>query len=218
MKEFVAIASHDLRTPITVIKGFAQTLEMQWDEISDEQRTRFLATIHRHVDHLGAIVDDLLTSSRIDAGAIAPALQPVALYAFVERVLADLDPDGATNAELDVPVEMKVSADPEHLNRVLSNLISNARRYGSPPVSIRATREAGAIVLRVCDAGPGLEPEFAARAFEKFARADKRRSKETQGTGLGLAIVRGLARAGGGDAWYEPVVPRGACFAVRLPG
>jgi signal transduction histidine kinase len=191
---------------------------MQWTDLSDEQRVRFLGTIHRHVDHLGAIVDDLLTSSRLDAGAIAPSRQEIPLRAFVERVIGDLDPDREMKGDVQIDPELGVSADPEHLNRVLSNLVSNARRYGAPPVSVKAERDGGNVVIRVCDEGPGLDPEFASRAFEKFARADKRRSKETQGTGLGLAIVRGLVRAGGGDTWYEAVVPRGACFAVRLPG
>jgi len=216
MREFLAIASHDLRTPVTVIKGFASTLERDGARFDDDQRQQFLSTIRRHADHLGAIIDDLLTTSRLDAGVLEPNPTAVPLAAFVERVVADLGEPA--QADVDIPADVVAWVDEEHLRRMLSNYLVNAQRYGAPPVTVGARRTDGAAVeVRVCDAGPGVPPEFEARVFEKFARADKRNSRDNQGTGLGLAIVRGLARAAGGEAWYERVEPHGACFAVRLP-
>lgn len=215
MREFLAIASHDLRTPVTVIKGFASTLESGGDRIDPLQRQQFLATIRRHADHLGAIIDDLLTTSRLEADVLEPSPSVVRLRPFVERVVGDVA--ATLQADIDVPVGLAVRVDEEHLQRMLSNYLVNAGKYGAPPVIVRARPAGDVIEIVVCDQGRGVAPEFEARVFEKFARADKRNSRDNQGTGLGLAIVRGLARAAGGDAWYERNHPSGACFGVRLP-
>jgi signal transduction histidine kinase len=99
----------------------------------------------------------------------------------------------------------------------VQNLVKNALVYGAPPVRVSLTSEDGSIVVRVSDNGAGVAPEFVPRLFEKFARADKKKSDDARGTGLGLSIVRGLAQANGGDAWYEPNTEAGATFAFRLP-
>ena len=215
MREFLAIASHDLRTPVTVIKGFASTLEGEGDRIDVAQRQQFLATIRRHADHLGAIIDDLLTTSRLEADVLEPNPTVVEVRPFVERVVDDHR--DTLLAEVDVPFGLAVLVDEEHLQRMLSNFLVNALRYGAAPVTVRASVAGTMVEIVVCDEGEGVPPEFEARVFEKFARADKRNSRDNQGTGLGLAIVRGLARAAGGDAWYERNQPTGACFGVRLP-
>lgn len=215
MREFLAIASHDLRTPVTVIKGFASTLERDGDLLGDDQRRQFLGTIRRHADHLGAIIDDLLTTSRLDAGVLEPNPSAVSLAPFVERVVSDLRETLQANVE--VPDDLVAWVDEEHLQRMLSNYLVNALRYGMAPVHVRATRTGDDVEVRVIDHGAGVPEEFEPRIFDKFARVDKRNSQDNQGTGLGLAIVRGLARAGGGDAWYERNQPNGACFAIRLP-
>jgi signal transduction histidine kinase len=107
--------------------------------------------------------------------------------------------------------------DEEHLQRMVTNYLVNSLRYGAPPVTVRACRVGADVEVRVLDRGLGVPEEFRARVFDKFARGDKRLSRDNQGTGLGLAIVRGLARAAGGDAWYEPNEPSGASFGLRLP-
>ena len=217
MREFVAIASHDLRTPVTVIKGFASTLEQDWEHVPDEQRSQYLAAVRRHADHLGVIIDDLLTTSRLDAGVLEPSPADVELRPFLEALAADLRAEAP--ADLEVPDGVAVRVDPEHLRRIVTNYLVNAFRYGAPPVTVRVTATAGRkeVEIVVCDEGEGVPDEFQPRVFEKFARVDKRNSRANQGTGLGLAIVRGLARAAGGDAWYRPNSPTGACFGVRLP-
>ena len=216
MREFVAIASHDLRTPVTVIKGFAAALESDLDNIAAEQRQQYLGTIRRHADHLGVIIDDLLTTSRLDAGVIEPTPSDVAVEPFLRRLAEDLHPDEPVLIEVE-PSDLHLRVDAEHLQRMVTNYLVNAFRYGAPPVTITAKRVGETVEIVVCDEGDGVPPDFVERAFDKFARVDKRHSKESQGTGLGLAIVRGLARASGGDAWVRPNVPHGACFGVRLP-
>ena len=216
MREFVAIASHDLRTPVTVIKGFAAALESDPERIGPEQRQQYLGTIRRHADHLGVIIDDLLTTSRLDAGVIEPNPSDVSLDPFLRRLAADLHPDGEVGIHV-APRNLAARVDPEHLQRMITNYLVNASRYGAPPVTVRAGRVGETVEIMVCDEGPGLPPDFIDRAFDKFARVDKRHSRESQGTGLGLAIVRGLARAAGGDAWVRPNTGRGACFGLRLP-
>jgi signal transduction histidine kinase len=216
MREFVAIASHDLRTPVTVIKGFVGAMESDPEGITPEQRQQYLGTIKRHADHLGVIIDDLLTTSRLDAGVIEPTPGDVALEPFLQRLVADLHPEVPVVVEV-APPDLTFRADPEHLQRMITNYLVNAFRYGAPPVTITAKLVADTVEIVVCDEGPGLPQDFVGRAFDKFARVDKRHSRESQGTGLGLAIVRGLARASGGDAWVRPNQPHGACFGIRLP-
>ncbi|HVE94541.1 MAG TPA: ATP-binding protein [Acidimicrobiales bacterium] len=210
MREFVAIASHDLRTPVAAIKGYAELLT----DGSDVANKEFAATIIRQADHLSRIVDDLLTVSRIDSGALEPQRAQLALREVVYEVVADLGVSDSTAVEgVDGLV---VLADPDHLRRMLRNLLENAQNYGEPPVEIVACSSDGAVEIRVCDRGAGIAPDFESRLFERFARSSKAISRSKHGTGLGLSIVRGLARAGGGDAWYERR-PEGACFGVRLP-
>ena len=216
MREFVAIASHDLRTPVTVIKGFAAALESDVDNIAPEQRNQYLGTIRRHADHLGVIIDDLLTTSRLDAGVIEPTPTSNLLESCLRRIATDLQPEEEVAIDV-VPPDLTAWVDPEHLQRMVTNYLVNAFRYGAPPVTIRARRVGETAEIVVCDQGPGVPAEFIERAFEKFARVDKRHSKESQGTGLGLAIVKGLARAAGGDAWVRGNEPKGACFGLRLP-
>ena len=216
MREFVAIASHDLRTPVTVIKGFAAALEADLDNIPGEQRQQYLGTIRRHADHLGVIIDDLLTTSRLDAGVIEPNPSDIDLEPLLRRVVADLHPDDEVRIDV-LPAGLCAWVDAEHLQRMVTNYLVNAFRYGAPPVTITGRRVGETVELVVSDEGPGVPPDFIDRAFDKFARVDKRHSKESQGTGLGLAIVKGLARAAGGDAWVRPNEPNGACFGLRLP-
>jgi signal transduction histidine kinase len=110
-----------------------------------------------------------------------------------------------------------VTADSDRLCQILVNYVSNALRYGTPPVTVVATVEQGWAQVRVDDAGTGVAEEFVPHLFEKFARSGRAKTRYVDGTGLGLAIVRQLARAQGGDAWYEPNQPNGSRFCLRLP-
>ncbi|MEX2394197.1 MAG: HAMP domain-containing sensor histidine kinase, partial [Actinomycetota bacterium] len=214
MRDFVAIASHDLRTPVTVIRGFTQMMAPGFAELTDDQRNEFNAAIERQVTHLDRLVGDLLTVSKLDVEEIEVVPGRVELVTAVRDTVATLADGGV---EICGDELVTVSADPEHVVRMLQNYIKNATVYGKPPIVISVRSENAFGVVRVTDRGPGVPDYFVPRLFEKFARVDKKKSRSVQGTGLGLSIVRGLARANRGDAWFEPNEPTGACFAFKLP-
>lgn len=215
MQDFVAIASHDLRTPVTVIQGLSESMEIRWAGFTDEQKLEFIRAINRQTHHLNRLIDDLLTVSSLDVGEVEPQKIPTDLAQLAREMAKQLIPT------TDVNVEARETAwamvDPDHAERMLQNYLKNAVVYGEPPIEIEVVTEGPSIIVRVRDSGVGVPEEFGPRLFEKFARADKKKSRATQGTGLGLSIVKGLAEANGGEAWYEPNTPRGACFAVKLP-
>jgi signal transduction histidine kinase len=216
MRDFVAIASHDLRTPTAVVTGYASLLQTRWADISDQQKQDMVDAIGRQAAHLARLIEDLLTVSQIEAGAVHIAPRVVEVQGAVAELLGDLGGDYAGVA-LDVEPGLHAYADPQHLTRILTNYVKNAFVYGAAPVTVRGRARDGRAEIQVVDSGAGVPVEFRPRLFEKFARADRKTSKATQGTGLGLSIVRGLARAAGGDAWYEPNTPAGSIFGVRLP-
>lgn len=212
MKTFVATASHDLRTPLTTVLGFAKLLETRGGELNDQQRSEFGSAIHRAAQQASRLVDDLLTLSKIEARGLDVRHERVALHPALRQAVEECSP-GATVSCDDATT---VWVDPDHLHRMLANYLSNAVRYGAPPVEV-STREVGDNVeIRVSDRGDGVPAEFVDRLFTSFARG---RETSPDGTGLGLSIVKGLAEANGGDAFYEPRAVGGACFGVRLsPG
>jgi signal transduction histidine kinase len=215
MRDFVAVASHDLRGPLTSILGFTELLMNRGASLNDEQKSEFLSTIYRQGEHLGRLIDDLLTVSKIEAGALDVHPDVVGVHGALEEAICDQR--GGGRVALAVPDDLAVFVDREHLNRIVVNLISNAFKYGSPPVEVEAHGSAEGAEIRVSDDGPGVPEDFRGRLFERFARADDKATRAQKGTGLGLSIVQGLAQANGGDVWYEPRQPHGSCFAVRLP-
>jgi PAS domain S-box-containing protein len=206
---FVAVASHELRTPLTAVLGFATTLMNHWERIPDEEKQEQIRMIETQARRLSRLADDLLTMSKIEAGALEVRPEPVEVADALRRaVSAFADRDVEVAAE----EEIRAMADPDHVEQILMNYLTNARKYGTPPIRVEAGRRERWVEVTVTDKGPGVPPEFVPRLFQKFAQA----GGSGTGTGLGLSIVRGLARAQGGDAWYEPGDP-GARFCVRLP-
>ena len=215
MREFVAVASHDLRTPLSVVKGYAELLVTAGAAMPEEDRERHLRTIARQADHLSTIVEDLLTVSRLDAGRLDPEPVAVDLARLVPGVVDELGaPD---RVDVDVAEGVVACADVDHVTRIVRNLVENACRYGDGTVVVSGRHDGNDVVLRVRDHGAGVPEAFVPRLFDRFARDDAAKQRAKDGTGLGLSIVRGLAQTAGGDAWYEPT-EAGACFAVRLPG
>jgi signal transduction histidine kinase len=216
MRDFVAIASHDLRTPVTVIAGFADLMQMQWDAVTDDEKRDYLKAISRQVTHLRRLIDDLLTVSKLDVRELDVFRQSVDVEHVVREVIDEL----ASDAEVHVDgsaTDTHAFADADHVSRMIRNYLANAKTYGQPPVSVEIASDGASVIVRVRDHGPGVPDEFIPRLFEKFSRLDKKKSKAVGGTGLGLSIVAGLATSNGGDAWYEPNQPTGACFCLRLP-
>lgn len=216
MRDFVAIASHDLRGPITAIIGFANLLDDAWDQLTEEKKRDFIRVVARQGVHLNVLVEDLLTISAIDAGALDTHRELVQLNETLQTAIADFS-QRAADVRLSIAGDYAVIANPEHVRRIVVNYLENALKYGSEPIEIVVAEHDGQVEIRVCDGGEGVPEEFVERLFSKFARADTEATRGKKGTGLGLSIVRGLAIANGGDAWYEPNEPHGSRFCVRLP-
>jgi signal transduction histidine kinase len=212
LREFVAVAAHDLRGPLTSLMGLSTTLSRRWADLNPDARAEMFATIERQGQRLRLLTDDLLTISKIDAGALETIVEVVALRDVIREVTADF---GERSGDIQVLAgDLRAAVDPVHLQRILTNYLGNAFRYGSPPIEVHA-RDAGSWVeILIRDCGAGVPEELVPRLFGKFVRGEQ--SHLIGGTGLGLSIVRGLAKANGGDTWYEPNHPHGSCFGVRL--
>jgi PAS domain S-box-containing protein len=215
IRGFTAAAAHDLRSPLVSIMGFSRLLTQSWETFSEEKRRTFIASINRQSQNLSMLVDDLLTSSRIEEGGLHTSPELIVLQEAIDRCLELVNVQTGTVVVSCSP-DLIVRVDPHHLARILDNYVQNAVTYGEPPVRINATRAGDIVEVRVVDHGPGVPPDFVSRLFDKFARADTPATRAHKGTGLGLSIVRGLAEANNGRARYEPNIPKGSCFVVEL--
>jgi len=207
---FVAIASHELRTPATSVYGVLKTLAARNHELTDELREELLRVGVEQGDRLRRLLEELLDLSRLDARAINVEPRPVVLKAALADVLEGAL-STADTVELDIPDDLAAVVDPLVLERVVSNLVANAVRYGAPPIRIVAHQRDRHLRVAVEDAGPGVPKELEGRIFDRFARG----GGET-GHGLGLAIARAYAQAHGGDLFYDPRAG-GARFELLIP-
>jgi signal transduction histidine kinase len=205
---FVAIASHELRTPAASVYGALATLVGR--ELPEETRNELLQTAYEQADRLRRLLEQLLDLSRLDARAIPVAPRPLVLRSVLGEIVA-AEASGEPPVRLDVPPDLAGVADPLVLERVVSNLLLNAVRHGAPPIRVTAEQRDRHLRVSVEDAGGGVPEELRARLFERFARGDAGR-----GSGLGLAIARAYALAHGGDLIYHPG-EHGARFELILP-
>jgi PAS domain S-box-containing protein len=208
VRQFVALAAHDLRSPLTAIRGAVDLLRRT--DAGASVRMELLDLLDRQSAALTSMVAALLELSTIDAGGDAPRPRAVVVADLISDCVAGLGADVMVRI---TPGDLVVFADPEHLRRILTNLLTNAVRHGDPPVELEAEPVGDGVRLRIRDAGSGLDVQVADRAFDRFIRGPR-----SAGTGLGLAIVKGLTEANGGTVHYEDSTPHGACFVVELPG
>jgi signal transduction histidine kinase len=220
-RDFVANVSHELKTPLTVIGGFAETLADPG--VPTPERERFAGTIVSNVRRMQRIVDDLLDLSRIESGGWLPEPARIDLVAAAgDAILACRDSAHEKGVTLDVdapPNASMVTADPTAVRQVIANLVDNAIRYTprGGRVTVFAEREGDGVWLGVRDTGVGIPVEHLPRIFERFYRVDPARSREAGGTGLGLSIVRHLAEAHGGRVRADSVLGRGTAVAAFFP-
>jgi signal transduction histidine kinase len=215
--EVVATVSHELRSPLTSIKGYTALILNRWDRIDDAQKRMMLEQIQRDADRVTRLITELLDISRLEAGRLTLRRERVDLRELAARVAEQVGmayPD--LRAEVDLPADLPpVLADPDKVEQVLTNLVENAAKYADPaPVRITATADATAVTLAVEDRGEGIAPEDLARLFDRFFRRDDGRPT---GTGLGLWISRRLAEAHGGSLTATSEVGRGSVFRLELP-
>ena len=220
-RDFVSNVSHELKTPLTSISGYAETLS---HELPDRDTTqRFLAVILSNAKRMQRLVDGLLDLSRIESGGWRPSPERLDVVS-VTRETWNLVSDrlGGCGPSLALQIENgaeNVWADPDAFRQVLTNLFDNAVRYtpADGEVTVRAWREGGGVHVAVKDQGPGIPHQHLARIFERFYRADAGRSREEGGTGLGLAIVKHLMEAHGGSVRVESRVGQGTEFVCVFP-
>ena len=219
-RDFVANVSHELKTPLTVVNGFAETL-LQDADLSPEQRRQFAETIVANASRMQRIVDDLLDLSRIESGGWTP--DPVwadALAAVRDAVTSVAARARSKGLQLvvDVPAGARVYADLTALRQVTCNLLENAVRYTTAgSVTVGVETGTGGTWIRVADTGVGIPPEHLPRIFERFYRADPSRSRAEGGTGLGLAIVKHLVDAHRGQVRADSEPGRGTTVSVFFP-
>jgi len=215
--DFVAMVSHELRSPLTSIIGYCSTMMRHWDKVDEERKRSFIEIIDTQSRRLSGLVNDLLEMSRIESGHLDTHLRPLALAAMLEEVARDYA-ERLPSLSLDGALACVVVADEEHLRRVMINLLDNATKYGAEPVRVEVVDDGGMVRIGVRDSGDGVPEEFRSRLFEKFAQASSGSKRKATGTGLGLSIVRGLVDAMAGDVWYEPPSDdRLSGFVVQLP-
>jgi signal transduction histidine kinase len=214
-EQFIANAAHELRTPLTSILGLTEVLWRGRQHLSEEKAKAAFDAVRRAGDRLAVLVNELLDLAKLQRGEIEIRLEPVPVASLSRQVLESMPASEDRSVELRLPNDVVVLADSHHLDQVLSNLFTNAFRYGGSEVTLEAEAAEGAVVLSISDNGPGVERDLVPRLFDPFARGST--STVAGGSGLGLAIVRGLVEASGGDIWYEVREPTGARFCIRLP-
>ncbi|MGZ4271142.1 MAG: HAMP domain-containing sensor histidine kinase [Solirubrobacteraceae bacterium] len=213
-RAFTAEASHELRTPLTMLKTELEL--MARDRPTGAQLAGSIDAAVDEADRLARLIDDLLVVARSDADGLAVRMEDVLVAQLLTTVASRYDHAGAgPRIAVAAPDHLVMRADPGRLQQALGNLVDNAVRHGRGPITLCAEPRGAVVELHVRDSGPGFPPGFAARAFDRFARADDARGES--GTGLGLAIVRAIARGHGGDAHIARGADGGADVWLALP-
>lgn len=219
-KDFVANVSHELKTPITSIKGFAETLI---DGAMDEQETRetFIKIIYDESNRLQFLIDDLLTLSRLEHDGFYLHITKKNILEIVSEIEPILQ-SRATKKQIDLRFNIEsieASVDSEKMKQVIFNLVDNAISYTPENgiVTLTIYKNEDNLLIEIMDTGIGIEKEKVSRLFERFYRVDQARSRNTGGTGLGLAIVKHIVELHGGLIEIESVIDEGSTFTVKLP-
>ncbi|MGZ4358234.1 MAG: GAF domain-containing sensor histidine kinase [Gaiellaceae bacterium] len=213
-QSFVAIASHELRTPAMTLHGAASTLFQRFDDLSQEQVRQLVQMLYEQSARLMRLTQQLLDLSRLDTDSIRIEPSTFKVREHLQAALAGLLAEHQ-GIEIDAAPELHAVADADAFDQVIANLVANAFSHGAEPVTVRAERRDRHLRVSVEDAGAGVPPEFVPSLFERFRRGPSEHL--VPGAGLGLAIARSYARAHGGDLFYEPLSPHGSRFELVLP-
>ncbi len=222
-RDFVANVSHELKTPVTSIQGYVETL-LDGAMNDGEQREKFLKIVAKHTERLHAILEDLLTLARVEQEGEKPqsVLGSESLRSVLEAAIADCGvkaEEKSMQVQLTCPAELTASMNASLLEQAVVNLIENAIAY-SPPgqtVEVSCLESEIEIEIRVRDHGCGISREDLPRIFERFYRVDKSRSRDSGGTGLGLAIVKHIVQLHGGRTAVQSIPAEGSTFSIFLP-
>ena len=223
-KDFVANVNHELRTPLSMIKGCVETL-LDGNAPDPQDQERFLQKIQKHSDRLTFLIEDLLALSQLESGQIAMNYAQIQLATLIQRVFDDLQDRAKTRSitlASKVHNKTQIWADPDRIHQVIQNLVDNGIKYGKPGGNVcihsTANPKNNNITIHISDDGPGIPENAQQRIFERFFRVDKARSREQGGTGLGLAIVKHIIQAHNGHVWLNNNHNnKGATFSLSLP-
>lgn len=214
--DLVATVAHELRSPLTGVKGFVQALLNRWDRLNDEQKKLMLTTVHADSDRLSRLITELLDVARLDTGRLSMYPRPCDVPTLTQRVIDSVRAGAPHRIDLETSDDLpRVWADPDKFTQVLTNLVENALRHGSDPVTVTAYRDDSAadlVTVQVDDSGEGIPPEIRRRAFAKFWTTGGR-----GGSGLGLYLVNGLVRAHGGTVTIGDAAGGGARIVTTWP-
>jgi two-component system phosphate regulon sensor histidine kinase PhoR len=221
-RDFVANVSHEVKTPLTAIRGMVETI-LEDPSMDEPTRNRFLERVRSQAGRLSALVTDLLTLSRVERREEAPEKGTLDLRGPVRESFEQQTSEGedkGLSMEIETPDSpVPVFGDMEALRQAVDNLLSNAVRYtpSEGRIWVRLRTEGEFAVVEVQDTGIGIEPRHQERVFERFYRVDKARSRELGGTGLGLSIVKHITIAHEGSVSLESAPGQGSTFRIRLP-
>ncbi|MEP7054990.1 MAG: ATP-binding protein [Actinomycetota bacterium] len=216
--ELISTVAHELRSPLTSVKGFTATLLAKWDKFNDEQKIVMLQTVNADADRVTRLLTDLLDVSRIDAGRLELRRQVVDVPAAVRKSFAAHVASGEPEDRFELVTDGELPemwADPDKVDQVIGNLVENALKYGAGVVTVRIDATPDAAVVTVTDEGEGIPEEMLARVFTKFWRRPD--GGRRNGSGLGLYIVKGLVEAHGGEIDASRASSGGAQFRFILP-
>lgn len=219
-QEFFSNASHELKTPITSVRGYAELL---CQDFAQDETTRkdFLTRILKETDHMTSLIDDILMISRLESKDAEVTLSRVQMKKVLDEVMESLEPQAAA-CQVSITGEcgdIFLQASLQQMRELLQNLISNGIKYNHPGghVAAKIWQETAAVYIEVSDDGVGIAPEDTQRVFERFFRVDKGRSRKMGGTGLGLAIVKHIAAYYGGSVSLTSELGKGSRFLVEIP-
>jgi len=220
----VANVSHEIKTPLTAIKGFVETLQSGAKD-NQKEADHFLSIIEKHANRLGVIVDDLLQLSRIEKENEANLIQltKTAVKNIITSSIKICKTEAeAKQIEIDFTCDdsLKAMIEPVLFEQALVNLIDNAIKYSMEKgkIQIKAVKTDSGVSFSIKDSGIGISKKHLPRLFERFYRVDKARSREQGGTGLGLAIVKHIIQAHGGHVTVKSTPGKGSIFTIHLPG
>lgn len=217
-QEMIHMIAHDVRQPLTIARGHVQFLRRSLARGDHEQVERSIEAIELSVKRLEAMIRDMVDSAQLETGQLRLERQPLALEEFVRESLTHLSlAIGGGPAHMEAKASMVVNADPNRLERILGNLVSNAIKYGGPESQVTVTigEQNGEAVVSVSDRGPGIDPADLPHLFDRGYRAA--RTQQAEGLGLGLYITRLLVEAHGGRIWVESCPGEGSTFSFTLP-
>lgn len=215
--DFVSVVSHELRTPLTSIIGAIGTLQRPELLPDDPRAQQLIEMAAKQANRLRTLIEDLLVMSRIEADSLPMRPERIDLEPFLTDLIAVL-PSAERVAHEPKPDIETVVADPDHLARVVTNLVENAIKYGGDgPIEVIASGNRNEVHLSVIDHGPGISYEQHEIIFERFTQLQPHATRSKGGAGLGLSIVKGLVEAMDGRVWYEPTLGGGATFTVAIP-